>query len=218
MWPNRRNSRLTETTVFLPLSLLNVVRVSGGLWWTQLLSSFCPAILPGPPLQKSKFIVAINWTGITFLDEREKRLLELSFPEVTGVNSSRLSCSHRCCGIRGFWKFSWCGHCFVSKGLIKQLGRLCVCWHWKGTLRWAGPKLRTWASWLPCSSVVWLSDPSMLWHWRMQVAKVRAVPFLSHIPPGSVRLLWVLTDSLAVSSLRWPYPPQLQERGPHYHY
>ncbi|XP_011472695.1 unconventional myosin-VIIb [Oryzias latipes] len=43
----------------------------------------------GPPLQKSKFIVAINWTGITFLDEREKRLLELSFPEVTGVNSSR---------------------------------------------------------------------------------------------------------------------------------
>uniref|UniRef100_A0A096LUU3 Si:ch73-194h10.2 n=1 Tax=Poecilia formosa TaxID=48698 RepID=A0A096LUU3_POEFO len=43
----------------------------------------------GPPLPKSKFIVAINWTGITFLDEREKRLLELSFPEVTGVNTVR---------------------------------------------------------------------------------------------------------------------------------
>uniref|UniRef100_A0A3P8TVQ5 Si:ch73-194h10.2 n=1 Tax=Amphiprion percula TaxID=161767 RepID=A0A3P8TVQ5_AMPPE len=38
-------------------------------------------------LSKSKFIVAINWTGITFLDEREKRLLELSFPEVTAVNT-----------------------------------------------------------------------------------------------------------------------------------
>ena len=43
----------------------------------------------GPALSKNKFIVAINWTGITFLDEREKRLVELSFPEVTGVNTIR---------------------------------------------------------------------------------------------------------------------------------
>lgn len=50
----------------------------------------CPVFMsPGPPLPKSKFIVAVNWTGITFLDEREKRLLELSFPEVTGVNTVR---------------------------------------------------------------------------------------------------------------------------------
>uniref|UniRef100_A0A3B5BAA6 Unconventional myosin-VIIa-like n=1 Tax=Stegastes partitus TaxID=144197 RepID=A0A3B5BAA6_9TELE len=41
-------------------------------------------------VQKSKFIVAINWTGITFLDEKEKRLLELSFPEVTAVNTVSL--------------------------------------------------------------------------------------------------------------------------------
>uniref|UniRef100_A0A3Q4H6V3 Unconventional myosin-VIIa-like n=1 Tax=Neolamprologus brichardi TaxID=32507 RepID=A0A3Q4H6V3_NEOBR len=45
------------------------------------------AKLSGPPLPKSKFIVAINWTGITFLDEREKRLAELSFPEVMAVNA-----------------------------------------------------------------------------------------------------------------------------------
>lgn len=43
----------------------------------------------GPPLPKSSFIVAINWTGITFLDEKERRLLELSFPEVMGVNTTR---------------------------------------------------------------------------------------------------------------------------------
>uniref|UniRef100_I3KT62 Si:ch73-194h10.2 n=1 Tax=Oreochromis niloticus TaxID=8128 RepID=I3KT62_ORENI len=47
------------------------------------------AKLSGPPLPKSKFIVAINWTGITFLDEREKRLAELSFPEVMAVNTVR---------------------------------------------------------------------------------------------------------------------------------
>ncbi|XP_026160766.1 unconventional myosin-VIIa [Mastacembelus armatus] len=58
--------------------------------WPMFFSRFFEVVkLSGPPLPKSKFIVAINWTGITFLDEREKRLLELSFPEVTGVNTIR---------------------------------------------------------------------------------------------------------------------------------
>jgi hypothetical protein len=33
--------------------------------------------------------VAINWNGISFQDEKEKKLLELPYPEVTGVNKSR---------------------------------------------------------------------------------------------------------------------------------
>ncbi|XP_077573092.1 unconventional myosin-VIIb [Stigmatopora nigra] len=58
--------------------------------WPIFFSRFFEVVkLSGPPLPKNKFIVAVNWTGITFLDEREKRLLELSFPEVTGVNSKR---------------------------------------------------------------------------------------------------------------------------------
>uniref|UniRef100_A0A4W6DJT9 Myosin VIIBa n=1 Tax=Lates calcarifer TaxID=8187 RepID=A0A4W6DJT9_LATCA len=58
--------------------------------WPMFFSRFFEVVkLSGPPLPKSKFIVAINWTGITFLDEREKRLLQLSFPEVTGVNTIR---------------------------------------------------------------------------------------------------------------------------------
>ncbi|KAK1897251.1 Unconventional myosin-VIIa [Dissostichus eleginoides] len=58
--------------------------------WPMFFSRFFEVFkLSGPALPKSKFIVAINWTGITFLDEREKRLLELSFPEVTGVHSVR---------------------------------------------------------------------------------------------------------------------------------
>lgn len=51
--------------------------------------ALCLQCVVGPPLPKSSFIVAINWTGITFLDEKEKRLLELSFPEVMGVNTIR---------------------------------------------------------------------------------------------------------------------------------
>uniref|UniRef100_A0A8C7NX38 Myosin VIIBb n=1 Tax=Oncorhynchus mykiss TaxID=8022 RepID=A0A8C7NX38_ONCMY len=45
--------------------------------------------MSGPPLPKSNFIVAINWNGISFQDEKEKKLIELSYPEVTGVNKSR---------------------------------------------------------------------------------------------------------------------------------
>ncbi|XP_076009589.1 unconventional myosin-VIIa isoform X1 [Genypterus blacodes] len=58
--------------------------------WPMFFSRFFEVVkLSGPPLPKSKFIVAINWTGVTFLDERERRLLELSFPEITGVNTVR---------------------------------------------------------------------------------------------------------------------------------
>ncbi|XP_029988616.1 unconventional myosin-VIIa [Sphaeramia orbicularis] len=58
--------------------------------WPMFFSRFFEVTkLSGPSLPKSQFIVAVNWTGITFLDEREKRLLELSFPEVTGVNITR---------------------------------------------------------------------------------------------------------------------------------
>ncbi|XP_068175182.1 unconventional myosin-VIIa [Antennarius striatus] len=60
--------------------------------WPMFFSRFFEVVqLSGPPLPKSSFIVAINWTGITFLDERERRLLELSFPDVTGVNTIRES-------------------------------------------------------------------------------------------------------------------------------
>ncbi|XP_028300925.1 unconventional myosin-VIIa [Gouania willdenowi] len=58
--------------------------------WPMFFSRFFEVVkVTGPALPKNKFIVAINWTGITFLDEREKRLLELTFPEVTAVNTVR---------------------------------------------------------------------------------------------------------------------------------
>uniref|UniRef100_A0A668AG22 Si:ch73-194h10.2 n=1 Tax=Myripristis murdjan TaxID=586833 RepID=A0A668AG22_9TELE len=62
--------------------------------WPMFYSRFFEVVkLSGPPLPKSKFIVAINWTGITFLDERERRLVELSFPEVIGGKVSVQSVS-----------------------------------------------------------------------------------------------------------------------------
>uniref|UniRef100_A0A3Q3N3P0 Unconventional myosin-VIIa-like n=1 Tax=Mastacembelus armatus TaxID=205130 RepID=A0A3Q3N3P0_9TELE len=39
-------------------------------------------LMSGPSLPKSRFVVAVNWSGIFFIDERDKRLLELSYLEV----------------------------------------------------------------------------------------------------------------------------------------
>uniref|UniRef100_A0A671SVM8 Unconventional myosin-VIIa-like n=1 Tax=Sinocyclocheilus anshuiensis TaxID=1608454 RepID=A0A671SVM8_9TELE len=70
--------------------------------WSMLFSKFFEvAKLSGPPLPKSKFICAINSMGITFLDEREKNLLVLSYPELTGVNTIR-----------------WVGHQLMFDGLV----------------------------------------------------------------------------------------------------
>ncbi len=51
--------------------------------------SSSPVCLSGPSLPKNDLIVAVNWTGVYFVDEQEQVLLELSFPEITAVSSSR---------------------------------------------------------------------------------------------------------------------------------
>lgn len=49
----------------------------------------CLVFNSGPSLPKNDVIVAVNWTGVYFVDEQEQVLLELSFPEITAVSSSR---------------------------------------------------------------------------------------------------------------------------------
>jgi hypothetical protein len=39
----------------------------------------------GPEMPKNNIILAVSWTGIYFVDNEEQVLLELSFPEITGV-------------------------------------------------------------------------------------------------------------------------------------
>ncbi|CAB1316642.1 unnamed protein product [Coregonus sp. 'balchen'] len=58
--------------------------------WPLLFSRFYEAFkFSGPSLPKNDVIVAVNWTGVYFVDEQEQVLLELSFPEITNVSSSR---------------------------------------------------------------------------------------------------------------------------------
>ncbi|CAI9153361.1 unnamed protein product [Rangifer tarandus platyrhynchus] len=58
--------------------------------WPLLFSRFYEAYkFSGPNLPKNDVIVAVNWTGVYFVDEQEQVLLELSFPEIMAVSSSR---------------------------------------------------------------------------------------------------------------------------------
>ncbi|XP_017163537.1 myosin VIIAa isoform X5 [Poecilia reticulata] len=58
--------------------------------WPLLFSRFYEAFrFSGPSLPKNDLIVAVNWTGVYFVDEQEQVLLELSFPEISAVSSSR---------------------------------------------------------------------------------------------------------------------------------
>uniref|UniRef100_A0A8D3CMR3 Myosin VIIAa n=1 Tax=Scophthalmus maximus TaxID=52904 RepID=A0A8D3CMR3_SCOMX len=55
--------------------------------WPLLFSRFYEAFkFSGPSLPKNDLIVAVNWTGVYFVDEQEQVLLELSFPEITSVS------------------------------------------------------------------------------------------------------------------------------------
>ncbi|XP_047300394.1 unconventional myosin-VIIb isoform X4 [Homo sapiens] len=51
--------------------------------------SHCRLSWPGPRLPKTQLILAVNWKGLCFLDQQEKMLLELSFPEVMGLATNR---------------------------------------------------------------------------------------------------------------------------------
>ncbi|KAM9249280.1 unconventional myosin-VIIb [Dugong dugon] len=60
------------------------------LQWPLLFSRlFEVTTLSGLRLPKTKLILAVNWKGLYFLDQREKVLLELSFPEVMGLVTNR---------------------------------------------------------------------------------------------------------------------------------
>ncbi|XP_069105456.1 myosin-VIIa-like isoform X1 [Argopecten irradians] len=63
--------------------------------WPLLFSRFYEAYkFAGPSLPKNDVIIAVNWTGVYIVDDQEQVLLELSFPEITAVSSSRTGKMH----------------------------------------------------------------------------------------------------------------------------
>ena len=63
--------------------LVNTARIK----WPLLFSFFFEAFkLSGPPLEQNEIIIAINWTGICFTNEKEEILLELTYLELVSVS------------------------------------------------------------------------------------------------------------------------------------
>uniref|UniRef100_A0A8D2CX76 Myosin VIIA n=1 Tax=Sciurus vulgaris TaxID=55149 RepID=A0A8D2CX76_SCIVU len=92
--------------------------------WPLLFSRFYEAYkFSGPNLPKNDVIVAVNWTGIYFVDEQEQVLLELSFPEIMAVSSSRecrvllsLGCVAPHSGRAGLTTTGLCSPCWSCRG------------------------------------------------------------------------------------------------------
>ncbi|CAI5455470.1 unnamed protein product [Caenorhabditis angaria] len=70
--------------------------------WPLLFSRFYEALkFAGPPLPKNEVIIAVNWTGVYVVDDREHVMLEFSFPEISnavhgkGKRSSTDTCTIR---------------------------------------------------------------------------------------------------------------------------
>ncbi|XP_036740230.2 unconventional myosin-VIIb isoform X1 [Manis pentadactyla] len=82
-------ARLTQKQA-VPQAVKEQVVDTARLQWPLLFSRlFEVTTLSGTRLPKTQLILAVNWKGLYFLDQREKMLLELSFPEVMSLITDR---------------------------------------------------------------------------------------------------------------------------------
>ncbi|XP_047628577.1 unconventional myosin-VIIb [Phacochoerus africanus] len=73
-----------------PLAVQEQVVDTACLQWPLLFSRlFEVTTLSGPRLPKTHLILAVNWKGLYFLDQKEKMLLELSFLEIMSLITNR---------------------------------------------------------------------------------------------------------------------------------
>ncbi|XP_072471842.1 LOW QUALITY PROTEIN: unconventional myosin-VIIb [Notamacropus eugenii] len=73
-----------------PLSVKEQIVSEVCFQWPLLFSKlFEVTKISGPSLNETQLILAINWKGICFLDKSEKKLLDLTFPEVIGIVTNR---------------------------------------------------------------------------------------------------------------------------------
>ncbi|KAM8787797.1 unconventional myosin-VIIb [Rhynchonycteris naso] len=73
-----------------PLAVQEKVVDAARLQWPLLFSRlFEVTTVSGPQLPKAKLILAVNWKGLHFLDQQERMILELSFPEVISLITNR---------------------------------------------------------------------------------------------------------------------------------
>ena len=69
-----------------PIKAKEDVVLFAKITWPLLFSKFYEVSrISGPKLPKNDIIMAVNWTGVYFIDDQEHLLLELSFPEISEI-------------------------------------------------------------------------------------------------------------------------------------
>lgn len=82
-------SRLFEVTTFSGNGIRQCEECGQGLPHPGPAQASHLLLWPGPRLPKTQLILAVNWRGLYFLDQRERMLLEVSFPEVMSLITNR---------------------------------------------------------------------------------------------------------------------------------
>ncbi|XP_012269099.2 myosin-VIIa-like isoform X2 [Athalia rosae] len=86
------NKNLNVIEAVPPINAKEDVVMFAKLTWPILFSRFYEARrVSGPKLTQDNIIIAVNWTGIYFVDNQEQMLLELSFPEITEITFVKLT-------------------------------------------------------------------------------------------------------------------------------
>ncbi|XP_033208410.1 myosin-VIIa-like isoform X2 [Belonocnema kinseyi] len=91
----RKNVNLVENSP--PIKTKEDVVSFAKITWPILFSKFYEVSrISGPKLATNDIIIAVNWTGVFFIDSQETLLLELSFPEISEVTFQKIknSCVH----------------------------------------------------------------------------------------------------------------------------
>ncbi|XP_004694932.1 PREDICTED: unconventional myosin-VIIb [Condylura cristata] len=74
----------------MPQTVREQVVDTARLQWPMLFSQlFEVTTLSGPRLPKTQLVLAVNWKGLYFLDQKEKMLLQLSFMEIMSLGTNR---------------------------------------------------------------------------------------------------------------------------------
>uniref|UniRef100_A0A3P9BU66 Myosin VIIBb n=1 Tax=Maylandia zebra TaxID=106582 RepID=A0A3P9BU66_9CICH len=95
-WTQFISSAHKEVNQSILCMVRELVDIARKKWAIHFSKFFEVTMMSGPPLPKSRFIVAINWTGIFFMDERNRQLHEIPYIAVRKVQEKRYGLTFLC--------------------------------------------------------------------------------------------------------------------------
>uniref|UniRef100_A0A3Q4GWE9 Myosin VIIBb n=1 Tax=Neolamprologus brichardi TaxID=32507 RepID=A0A3Q4GWE9_NEOBR len=95
-WTQFISSAHKEVNQSMLCMVRELVDIARKKWAIHFSKFFEVTMMSGPPLPKSRFIVAVNWTGIFFMDDRNRQLHEIPYIAVKKVQEKRYGLTFLC--------------------------------------------------------------------------------------------------------------------------